>query len=590
MKLLFQHYNIALAIWTIFLTYQQFVAGQRSFVIDYENDQFLKDGQPYRYISGSIHYFRVPRVHWQDRLNKMKAGGLNTIQTYVDWSQHEPEPGVYDFSDNLDIANFIQIANDTGLNVILRPGPYICAERDLGGLPYWLARENPDIVLRSSDQSYLDFVDRWYNVFFPIISPLLYQNGGPIISVQVENEYGSYSTCDSNYTTHLRDLFRSLLGNDTLLFTTDGAGDGYLKCGKIPEVYATVDFGPGTDVRDAFKIQKKYEPKGPSVNSEYYTGWLDHWGEKHSTISFVAPITLNQILAANASVSMYMYHGGTNFKFTNGANMGDFYEPDPTSYDYDAPISEAGDTTHMYFKLKEVIAKYDTVPDEVPPNVTKAHFGPISLQAIGSIFDVLPLVLPVPSINVVVPLDAAAYGQAYGFILYERMLTEDVANGCLTIEGIGDRGYVFIDQQPVGILDRNTKKYNITFTATAYQLLSILVENQGRIGYSDYMQSDLKGIVGDVLLDGVALTNWTMSSIPLNNTDLISQSFTQIHSNAVGYPTNLPVFYKAMFTLSEEPQDTFFDPTGWTKVLEISSDNLRLILIMVLRILGSFVY
>nr|XP_053646960.1 beta-galactosidase-like [Cherax quadricarinatus] len=295
----------------------------RTFVIDYENDQFLKDGEPFQYISGSIHYFRVIPSNWRDRLKKMRMAGFNALQTYVEWSSHEPEPGVYDFTGMLDLESFLKMAQEEDLVVILRLGPFIDAERDMGGLPYWLLNKNPDMRLRSSDSSYLTYVDDWYgNVLLPKIKPLLYENGGPVIMLQVENEYGSYPDCDFAYTSHLRDLVRQGVGDNVVLFTTDGDGASYLKCGKIPGVYSTVDFGSGGDAKKSFAAMRLFEPHGPLVNSEYYPGWLDHWGEPHSTLdSEVIAKTLDDMLALNASVNMYVFHGGTSFGLTAAANV-----------------------------------------------------------------------------------------------------------------------------------------------------------------------------------------------------------------------------------------------------------------------------
>lgn len=274
-----------------------------TFTVDYKNNQFLKNGQPFRYVSGSIHYFRVPQPYWQDRLHKMRLGGLNAIQTYVEWSSHEPSPGHYDFEGQNNLVEFINLAQKEDLLVILRVGPYICAERDMGGFPYWLLR-TPNIKLRTSDPTYLTPVDRWLEILLPKIRPLLYENGGPIIMVQIENEYGSYG-CDLNYTSHLRDKFREMLGHQVVLFTTDGNGDGYLRCGRIPDVLTTIDFGSGTNVTEAKATLYRHQEFGPFVNSEYYSGWLDYWQSPFVQVA-VNPFiqTLQQLLDHNASVNM----------------------------------------------------------------------------------------------------------------------------------------------------------------------------------------------------------------------------------------------------------------------------------------------
>ncbi|XP_075772229.1 LOW QUALITY PROTEIN: beta-galactosidase-like [Pelodiscus sinensis] len=279
-------------------------AGAPSFQVDYANNCFRKDGAPFRYVSGSIHYARVPRPAWRDRLRKMYMSGLNAVQVYVPWNYHEPLPGVYDFSGDRDLGSFLELTAELGLLVILRPGPYICAEWEMGGLPAWLLWK-PDIVLRSSDPDYLRAVDSWLGVLLPRVRPHLYQNGGNIISVQVENEYGSYAACDYDYLRHLLATFRARLGPDVLLFTTDGNSPAELRCGTLQGLYATVDFGPGPNMTAAFAPQRLYEPQGPLVNSEYYTGWLDYWGEAHAgTDPARVARGLQDMLQLGASVNM----------------------------------------------------------------------------------------------------------------------------------------------------------------------------------------------------------------------------------------------------------------------------------------------
>ncbi|KAM4658199.1 beta-galactosidase isoform 3-T3 [Amazona ochrocephala] len=255
----------------------------RSFGIDYDCNCFVKDGRPFRYISGSIHYSRVPQYYWKDRLLKMKMAGLDAIQTYVPWNYHEPQLGVYDFSGDKDLEYFLQLANDTGLLVILRAGPYICAEWDMGGLPAWLL-EKKSIVLRSSDSDYLAAVEKWMGVLLPKMRPHLYQNGGPIIMVQVENEYGSYFACDYDYLRALLKLFRQHLGDEVVLFTTDGASQFHLRCGALQGLYATVDFAPGVNVTAAFLAQRSSEPTGPLVGTVVEVlDRLSHAGPVRST-------------------------------------------------------------------------------------------------------------------------------------------------------------------------------------------------------------------------------------------------------------------------------------------------------------------
>nr|CAD7432748.1 unnamed protein product [Timema monikensis] len=362
---------VCVVLWTVAPEVESQTVTSREFRIDYENDQFLLDGEPFRYVSGSLHYFRVPRVYWRDRLRKLRAAGLNAVCTYVEWSQHEPSPGVYNFTGELDIIHFFQLAQEEGLHVILRPGPYICAEREMGGFPPWLLTLHPEMKLRSSDSNYQAHVQSWLNSLMTLVQPQLYGNGGPIILVQIENEYGSYFACDYDHTSWLRDQFSSYVGTDAVLFTTDGAGDSYLQCGKIDGVFATVDFGSGTNVSAAFHAMRNHQEHGPLVNNEFYPGWLSHWDEPYQTVGTnQITKTLDEILAVNASVNFYMFFGGTNFGFMSGANYGSRYEPQLTSYDYDAPLTEAGDPTGKYFAIREVVGR---VRITILNSIAKAH-------------------------------------------------------------------------------------------------------------------------------------------------------------------------------------------------------------------------
>lgn len=300
----------------VFISSFTFVNGQqqqqpRSFVIDYPNNQFLKDGQPYRYIAGSIHYFRIPTVYWYDRLTKMKAAGLNAIQFYVPWNVHEPTPGQFNFDDNANLLGFLQLAQSLGLDVIMRMGPYTCGEWEAGGFPWWLYKI-PNLAVRTSDPRFLYFVNLWYQQLLPMVMPYLYKNGGPVIMMQLENEYGSRPYCDGNYTAFLRDLFRSYVGDDFVLITDDGGALSYLVCGYIPGVYPTVDFGTCSqrDVATSFAAERAYAPQGPLVNTEFYPGWLDLWGSDHSTVP-IQPIldTMASMYQMGASFNFYMFEG-----------------------------------------------------------------------------------------------------------------------------------------------------------------------------------------------------------------------------------------------------------------------------------------
>ncbi|XP_071751808.1 beta-galactosidase [Centroberyx gerrardi] len=544
----------------------------RSFSVDYKNDCFQKDGQEFRYISGSIHYSRIPRAYWKDRLLKMYMAGLNAIQTYIPWNYHEPSPDQYDFSGDRDVEHFLQLAQDIGLLVILRPGPYICAEWDMGGLPAWLLNKK-DIVLRSSDPDYIAAVDTWMGKLLPMIKPFLYQNGGPVITVQVENEYGSYFACDYNYMRHLAKLFRSHLGEQAVLFTTDGAGLGYLKCGSIQGLYATVDFGPGGNVTAAFDAQRHAEPHGPLVNSEFYAGWLDNWGKHHSVVSAATVAkSLNEILVLRANVNLYMFIGGTNFGYWNGANSP--YSPQPTSYDYDAPLTEAGDLTDKYFAIREVIKMYRKIPEgPIPPTTPKYAYGAVKMKKLQTVSDAIEILSFSGPVTSIYPLTFIELKQAFGFVLYRTKLPVDCST--LTplsspLNGVHDRAYVSVDGVAVGVLERN-KALTVNVTGKAGSQVDILVENMGRVNYGKDI-NDFKGLVSNMTLGKDLLTGWTIYSLSID--EAISQGvLEEMEPTATDAPQPVtlspPAFYKGSFIIPDGipdlPQDTYIKLPDWRK-------------------------
>ncbi|XP_056264559.1 beta-galactosidase isoform X2 [Pseudoliparis swirei] len=497
-----------------------------SFSLDYQKDCFRKDGEEFRYISGSIHYSRIPRVYWKDRLLKMYMAGLNAIQTYIPWNYHEDISGRYNFIGDRDLEYFLQLAQDIGLVVILRPGPYICAEWEMGGLPAWLLNKK-DIVLRSSDPDYITAVDKWMGKLLPMMKPFLYQNGGPIITVQVENEYGSYFACDYNYMRHLTKLFRYHLGEEVVLFTTDGAGLSYLKCGSIQGLYATVDFGPGSNVTAAFDAQRHVEPHGPLVNSEFYTGWLDHWGSGHSVVSSaIVAKSLSEMLALGANVNLYMFIGGTNFGYWNGANNP--YGAQPTSYDYDAPLTEAGDLTEKYFAIQEVIKMYHKIPaGPIPPTTPKYAYGTVGMNKLQTLSDALEILSLSGPVKSKYPQTFIELNQAFGYVLYRTTLPVN----CNTptplsspLNGVHDRAYVSVDG----------------------------------------------GLVSNMTLGKDTLTGWTMYSLSID--DAVSQGRlgeTKPTDPPPPPALSLPAFYKGSFIIPDGipdlPQDTYIKLPKWNK-------------------------
>ncbi|NWZ42294.1 BGAL galactosidase, partial [Brachypodius atriceps] len=575
----------------------------RSFQLDYEHNCFRKDGAPFRYISGSIHYARVPRPAWRDRLLKMYMSGLSTVQVYVPWNYHETLPGVYDFTGNRDVEAFLDLTAELGLLVILRPGPYICAEWEMGGLPAWLLWK-PDIKLRTSNPAYLEAVDSWLHILLPKIKPRLYQQGGNIISVQVENEYGSYYACDYGYLRHLLGSFRALLGSEVLLFTTDSTQAEELRCGTLQGLYATVDFGPGCNVTEAFGAQRRVEPKGPLVNSEYYTGWLDYWGEAHASTSaaWVAR-GLEDMLQLGASINMQVspFHQLTSLPWP-GADYKDQYKPVTTSYDYDAPLSEAGDPTEKLFAIRTVISKFQPLPvGPMPPATPKYAYGRVALRKVSAcpegctvpawhcstaqhpslslqyadLLDVLDVLCPSGPIQSQFPLSFEALKQVYGFVVYHTQLPWDVPDPATLgapPRSICDRGYVMLRKEYQGTLERD-RQTTLHVMGRTGDTLDILLENMGRISFGANT-SDFKGLLGNLSLNSRPLSNWLIYPLAIDTAVQQGWPHTALPKSSSGGRVG-PAFYTGTFETPGIAWDTFVKFPGWSKgLLWINGFNL----------------
>ncbi|XP_030642109.1 beta-galactosidase-1-like protein [Chanos chanos] len=545
-------------------------AESRSFTIDYKNNRFLKDGAPFQYISGSIHYSRIPPYYWKDRLLKMYMTGLNAIQVYVPWNFHEAVPGVYNFAGDRDLEHFLDLANQTGLLVILRPGPYICAEWEMGGLPAWLLQK-PNIILRSADTDYLQAVSNWLAVLLSKMRRWLYHNGGNIISVQVENEYGSYFACDYNYMRHLRTLFRFFLGEDMVLFTTDGNTDREMICGTLEGLYATIDFGTDTNISAAFGRQRRFEPKGPLVNSEFYTGWLDHWGDKHAAVdSQKVSRMLGEMLAMGASVNMYMFEGGTNFGYWNGADHDTRYRSVVTSYDYDAPLTEAGDPTEKLLAIRDVIRQFRDVPvGPMPPATPKLAYGFVTLQKVGNISGLLDILSPQGPVQSKYPQTFEELKQYYGFMLYRTALPRNLLEATPLISplnGIHDRAYVSVNGVYQGLLERDTALV-MNITGKQGDQLDIIVENMGRVNFGSKI-NDYKGILSNLILGKDVLTDWLIYTLDIDG--VIANGWPQsnqghVRPGPVREQADGPMFYTGTLKPTGLAWDTFIKLSGWTK-------------------------
>ncbi len=505
---------------------------------------FLLDGKPMQMISGEMHCARVPREYWRDRMKMAKAMGLNTIGTYVFWNAHEAVKGQFDFTGNNDIAAFVKMAQEEGLWVVLRPSPYACAEWEFGGYPWWLLKDST-LKVRSTDPKFLAAYTNYINHLAKQLVPLQVTHGGNILMVQIENEYGSYSD-DKNYLDINRKIFRDA-GFDGVLFTCDGADQmpkGYLP-GYLPTVNGLED-----PVKVKELINKYHGGKGPYYVAEWYPGWFDNWGGRHAAVpADQAAQTLDKILSAGISINMYMFHGGTTRGFMNGANMNakDPYAPQVSSYDYDAPLDEAGNATEKYYKFREIIIKHlptgQKLPN-VPAKKPTMAISNIKLSASADVFNNLPK----PTVSVK-PLSFEDLDQAYGFVLYR---TQVKSNGLLKLKDLRDYAIVYVNGKQITTLDRRLKQDSVLLTdVPANATLDILVENNGRINYGPYLADNRHGITQSVTLNNSELLNWKMYRLPFNSlarNTYQAKPFTNAH----------PGLYKGSFTLNKVA-DTYLD-------------------------------
>lgn len=516
-------------------------------------DNFYMDGKPVKIISGAFHYFRTVPEYWRDRLEKLKNLGCNTVETYIPWNLHEPEKGQFRFDGILDIERFVGLAEEMGLYVILRPSPYICAEWEFGGLPAWLLREE-GMRLRVNYGPFLRHVEEYYKVLLPKLVPMQCTKGGPVILMQVENEYGYYAN-DTGYLEAIRKLMTD--GDvEVPLVTSDGPFPESLNAGKLQGALPTGNFGSRTEER--FGTLKKYTDGGPLMCTEFWVGWFDHWGNGgHMRGNLEESVEDLDKMLELGHVNIYMFEGGTNFGFMNGSNYYDELTPDVTSYDYDAVLTEDGQITEKYRRYQKVIGKYTELPNlPLSTKIERKAYGKLEakgrvslVSTLGSISEGIPSVYTRPM---------ECLGQNYGYILYRTRLHSEEKLEKIRLWGANDRADILLDDKLILTLyDRELlEERELNLPVEKGARLDILMENMGRVNFGPLMEQQRKGIGQCVQVNGHMHNHWEQYPLPLDNVEKVDFSGE--------YLPGTPAFYRFSFH-AEEAADTFLDFGGWGK-------------------------
>jgi beta-galactosidase len=519
----------------------------------FSDKEFILDGKPFQIISGEMHPARIPAEYWQHRIRMAKAMGCNTISAYIFWNYHEIAEGVFDFNTwNRDLARFVSIAQQEGLWVILRPGPYVCAEWDFGGLPTYLLK-TPDIKVRCMDARYMTAADRWIGALAKELKPMQITQGGPVLMLQIENEYGSYGN-DRIYLEALEKAWRNQ-GIEIPFFTGDGPTRYMLEAGSLPGCAVGLDSGYE---QGSFDLAYETNPGVPVFSSETYPGWLTHWGE-----NWVRPDTagllkeVRFLMDTKKSFNFYVIHGGTNFGFSAGANSGGKgYEPDITSYDYDAPINEQGLPTPKYYALRKLIGSYLLEGEElpgIPEPIPAMEIPEFQMEKFTSVWSILP-----EAVKSVQPVPFEALDQNQGYMLYKTTLIGH-KNGKLKVTELHDFATVFLNGIYIGTLDRREgiNTIDLPLSEVANPVLEILVEGMGHINFAQEI-IDRKGITDRVSLNGMTLMNWEIYKLPMNEVFIKSLQAESVTGDKPG------IFFKGVFTL-KTTADTYFDMSWYKK-------------------------
>lgn len=529
---------------------------------------FVFNGEPFIIKAAELHYPRIPRPYWDNRIKLCKALGMNTVCLYVFWNSHEPKPDKFDFTGQNDLREFVKLCQANDMKVILRPGPYVCAEWEMGGLPWWLLQKK-DIRLREADSYFLERVDKFQRAVADQVGDMIVDKGGPIIMVQVENEYGSYGI-DKPYVAAIRDMLRKNFGNDVAMFQCDWSSN-FLNNG-LDDLIWTMNFGTGANVDQQFAELKKVRPDSPLMCSEFWSGWFDKWGANHETRPGADMIAgIDEMLSKGISFSLYMTHGGTNWGHWAGANSPGF-APDVTSYDYDAPISESGQTTPKYWELRKTLAKYMNGEKQaaVPPLIKPMEIKAFEFTEVATLWENLSAPKTDTDIK-----SMEEYDQGFGSILYRTMLPELTAPALLTVNDPHDFAQVFVDGKYIGKLDRRNGEKELTISACRKDAtLDILVEAMGRINFGRAIK-DFKGITDNVTVtvekDGHKwvdnLKNWQVFNIEDTYGTYTSMNFKPLNAE-MKRNGRLPAgAYRATFNIKGKPSDTFLNFETWGKGL-----------------------
>ena len=515
---------------------------------------FLLNGKPFLVKAAEVHYSRIPKEYWENRIQLCKALGMNTLCIYIFWNYHEMEEGKFDFTGNKDIAEFCRLAQKNGMYIIVRPGPYVCAEWEMGGLPWWLLK-NDSIQLRTLDADYMNHVEKFMAEVGKQLGPLQITNGGNIIMVQVENEYGSYGI-DKPYISAIRDIVKKSGFDQVPLFQCDWSSN--FTNNALDDLLWTVNFGTGSDIDAQFQKLKELRPNTPLMCSEFWSGWFDHWGRPHETRPADVMVSgLQEMIEKNISFSLYMTHGGTTFGFWGGANN-PAYSAMCSSYDYDAPISENGQVTPKYTLLREMMQNHlqegETLA-EIPQQIKAVKIPEFQLTEMADVFDNLPAAIESEDIK---PMEK--FNQGWGSILYRKQLDADVKKGTeVMITEVHDYALVFVNGNKIAELDRRKGEFSFILNEGLKKgdILDIYIEALGRVNF-DKSIHDRKGITESVTIGDTELKNWQVFLLPLDYNFALNKKYSEVKS------TNKPAYYKVEFSL-DKAEDTFLDFSTWGK-------------------------